>query len=85
MATRRTVTKREAALMEARIAGYHDDSGRFTRAVIERRVSYAAMQAAWREGIAMRRAGIPCGCYSCKTAQDARSAGNHKGAELLRG
>lgn len=82
MATRRTVTKREAALMEARISGYHDDSGRFTRAVIERRVSYAAMQAAWRDGVAVRRAGIPCGCYSCKKEREARSAGNRPGMEV---
>ena len=50
----------------ARIAGYHDDKGRFTRLVIESRVRMAVLDGAWRNGRRQRELGMRCDCYYCK-------------------
>lgn len=50
----------------ARMAGYHDDKGRFTRLVVESRVRRAVLDEAWREGRRQRESGMRCDCYYCK-------------------
>lgn len=57
---------RKAALMEAKIAGYHDDTGRFVRAYVESRVSRQSMNEAWQAGVAARLNGVRCDCFYCK-------------------
>lgn len=56
---------RKQALVEARIAGYHDDQRRGTRVLVESRISRADYSAAFEQGKQQRKSGIACGCASC--------------------
>lgn len=62
------MSRRELDLAIARIAGYHDDSRRFTRLVVESRVRRQLLDAAWRTGVDQKRHGMPCSCPDCKRA-----------------
>ena len=62
------MTKREAALAAAKVAGYHGDGRYFTRLVIESRVARPILNAAYAEGQRLKAGGIPCGCVECKGA-----------------
>lgn len=59
------MTKRQHALVAARIAGYHYDTRTFTRLLIENRVSRLALNEQWRTGQKMKEAGLGCTCRDC--------------------
>jgi hypothetical protein len=60
------MTKRNAELAIAKVAGYHQDSQRYVRLLVERRTtSQAAFLGAWREGWKDKQAGMPCSCGGC--------------------
>jgi len=59
------MNRRENVLGWIRIAGYHDDKRRFTRLLIENRISRKAADEAWQQGQKQRVNGVPCGCYDC--------------------
>lgn len=59
MAKNRT---REGTLTDARIAGYHNDTGTFTRLRIESRVAYRYLLDAWQVGVQQKRNGVRCSC-----------------------
>lgn len=61
----RKLTKREAWIIQARVAGYHDDSRAFTRLLVEARVSREALNRAWFQGVAAKQNGVGCSCPSC--------------------
>ena len=46
--------------------GYHEDKKRYTRLIIENRISLPIAQEAYRQGIAKKRAGWKCECFECK-------------------
>lgn len=56
---------RAHALAYMKVAGYHDDSARFTRLYAENRVSMPAARAAYRAGAEARAKGVPCSCADC--------------------
>lgn len=60
---------RKLALGLARVAGYHEDSARFVRLLVEERVNRQAMNAEWARGRQMKAAGVPCSCYFCEKAK----------------
>jgi hypothetical protein len=59
MAKPKRPSQRELTLSHMRIAGYDDDSATWTRLLVEGRISYAVAKEAWRQGKAMKAAGIP--------------------------
>jgi hypothetical protein len=59
-------SRREVALTLLRVAGYHQDSGEFTRLYIENRVSYAVAKEHYAIGARQRASGVPCGCHECQ-------------------
>lgn len=61
------MTKREVAIQNAKIAGYHGDKRWFTRLIIESRVNRQIMNDAWTVGTKLKTAGVPCACYECKS------------------
>jgi hypothetical protein len=66
--------KRKDALVLLRVAGYHSDSKTFTRLYVENRVSKPAANAEWDRGAAMRAAGVPCTCPTCREAPTAKTS-----------
>jgi len=52
-------SKREATLAHMRIAGYAGDRAAWTRLLVENRISYETAKEAWRQGEAMKAAGVP--------------------------
>lgn len=57
------MTKRETVLSLMRIAGYENDSSKFTRLLIENPIRRMVAEAAWREGrarAARERKATPC-------------------------
>lgn len=60
------MSKRNTALAEARIAGYHGNNSYFTRLIIEARVNRQAMNSAWANGAAAKIAGVRCDCSYCR-------------------
>jgi hypothetical protein len=65
------MTKRGIAIVQAKSAGYHNDTGDFTRLLIESRVRRELLNEAWHQGQRMKAAGMQCGCFFCKQAADA--------------
>lgn len=61
------MTKREIALANARVAGYHQDRRTFTRLRVESRVHVQYLNAAWHAGQKAKAAGVPCDCRECKS------------------
>jgi hypothetical protein len=61
------MNRRETLLGLARIAGFHGDSKRFTRLVVESRIARRHLDDAWRAGVKQRDQGIPCNCPECKS------------------
>lgn len=59
------MTKRDAALGQARLAGYHDDKAAFTRLLVESHVAADAMYRAWGEGERAKKQGVRCTCRAC--------------------
>jgi hypothetical protein len=62
------MNRRENVLSWMRIAGYHDDKRRFTRLLIENRISRKAADEAWQQGRRQYASGVPCACYDCNKA-----------------
>lgn len=58
--------KREIALSSCRVAGYHNDKMAFTRAYIDNRLSIAAANEAWQQGVKQRESGLKCNCSQCR-------------------
>lgn len=58
--------KRTDALSALRLAGYHNDSGSFTRVYVENRISHKVAQQEWSLGVAAKLAGVRCTCFECK-------------------
>ncbi len=60
---------RKTSIILAKVAGYHDDTARFTRLIIESRVNRQTMNEAWHNGKSARANGVKCTCYECKARQ----------------
>ena len=60
------MNRRDIDIGAARIAGYHDDRGLFTRLVVESRVRRDVLDEAWRKGRRQRELGMRCDCYYCE-------------------
>ncbi len=60
--------KREHLITYLRVAGYHEDAARFTRLLIENRISYARAKEAFAEGRTLRARGMRCDCHDCKVS-----------------
>lgn len=52
--------KREHVITALRVAGYHGDTARYTRLLIEERISKARAREAYAAGQRARAAGIRC-------------------------
>lgn len=71
--SRKPITKRQAWLVSARVAGYHNDSAGFTRLRVEARVSIEFLQEEWRRGQRMREGGVRCDCRDCRESAAERT------------
>lgn len=71
------MNKRQIALAQARVFGYHLDSARFTRLRIESRVAIAYLREQWIAGIEAKRQGVKCNCVDC-TAERVNAYANAK-------
>jgi hypothetical protein len=58
--------KREHVITALRVAGYHADTARFTRLLIEERISKPAAKEAYAAGQRARAQGVRCDCHDCK-------------------
>jgi hypothetical protein len=61
----RRASKRQLAIAIAADCGYHGDTRKFTRLIIEARVARTTLNAAWSRGAAARLAGVACHCPEC--------------------
>lgn len=59
-------TKRDAAMGQARIAGYHGDKQTFTRLIVESHVASDTLYRAWGEGARAKTQGVRCTCKECE-------------------
>lgn len=59
-----TMTRKDV-LTNIRIAGYHGDQRRFTRLLIENRISASAAGSAYRQGERHKQDGMKCACPFC--------------------
>jgi hypothetical protein len=59
------MTKRDIAIRQAELAGYHGDTRRWTRLVVESRVNRGALNEAWLRGATMKNLGVKCSCREC--------------------
>jgi hypothetical protein len=50
------------------MAGFHADTARFTRLLVESRVNRVRLNNAWLEGVACTTAGMRCTCHECQKA-----------------
>lgn len=57
---------RKQTLQYAKVAGYHNDTKRFTRLLIEGRVNRADMNEAWLNGQRAKQNKVSCSCSDCK-------------------
>lgn len=57
--------KRQTVIDLIGVAGYHNDKSRYTRLLIENRISLANAQKAYSDGIKAKEAGVKCACYDC--------------------
>ena len=58
---------RNTALRYIRVAGYHNDTGTYTKILVGNRLSKAAADEAWRAGVEARDNNVPCRCGECLT------------------
>lgn len=58
---------RKQALVEARVAGYHNDTRRGAQVLIEGKISRSDYDTAFIAGQNQRKSGLKCGCYLCIT------------------
>jgi hypothetical protein len=58
-------SKREIALAQMRVAGYHEDRKSFLRLYVESRVSMCVANQAFANGQRLRAQGVPCSCPDC--------------------
>ena len=63
----RSRMKREDALSALRIAGYHDDQLTFVRTYVENRISRKVANEEFNRGAALKRAGVRCTCFQCRS------------------
>ena len=61
--------KRKDALAAIRIAGYHGDEESGILLYVKNRVSLQVYNREFNAGAAMRRSGVPCNCFECKTGK----------------
>lgn len=71
-----TPSKRQVALVKARVAGYHNDTADFTRLRVESRVSIEYLQEEWRRGQRMRAGGVRCHCSDCRKPETIQQEGH---------
>ena len=69
------MSKRQTAIAQAKVAGYHNDTRWFTRLIVESRVARPIMNEAWRHGALAKEAGVRCECPECKRAASAAGGG----------
>lgn len=62
------MSNRETAIVLTRIAGYHNDTAKFVRLIVESRVSRPVLNEAFAKGMTARREGVKCGCFYCRAA-----------------
>jgi len=60
-----TMTRKDV-LTNIRIAGYHGDQRRYTRLLIENRISASAAGSAYRQGAQQKQGGMKCTCIMCR-------------------
>lgn len=53
-----------------KVAGYHGDSGKFTRLYIDNRISHGRAMGYFRAGQKAKERGVKCSCKKCKEEQD---------------
>lgn len=59
------MNQRTATLHLMRIAGYHNDTKRFTRLYCESRISRPVADQAFQTGVKQRANGVLCNCSEC--------------------
>jgi hypothetical protein len=62
------MTKRDIAIRQAELAGFHGDTRRWTRLVVESRVNRGTLNEAWLRGVSMKAVGVKCSCRECCAA-----------------
>lgn len=60
------MNKREVSIKSAEIAGFHGDTKRWMRLLVESRVNRETLNNAWLRGAAMKSVGVRCTCHECK-------------------
>lgn len=63
------MTKRQTAIVLAKVAGYHADTKAFIRLLVESRVNRQTMNEAWAQGALAKSVGVKCECHECRKAQ----------------
>jgi len=59
--------KREVAIDLLRVAGYHNDQRAFVRLYVENRISRKVATEEFNRGYALRRSGVRCTCFECRS------------------
>ena len=59
------MSNRKLTLDLIRIAGYHNDTKKFTRLYCESRLSRTIADHAWQVGAQQKLNGMPCHCAEC--------------------
>ena len=70
------MTKREIAIKNAEMAGFHGDTRRWTRLLVESRVNRETLNNAWLRGATMRNLGFKCTCRDCQLENERSKAEN---------
>lgn len=70
------MTKREIAIKNAEMAGYHGDRARWMRLIVESRVNRTTLNNAWLRGATMKNLGVQCSCFACSQATRSNSVKN---------
>ena len=59
------MNRRQTVLSLMRVAGYHGDSKKFIRLLVENRISRQVAQAEFLKGQKQKAAGARCECWQC--------------------
>lgn len=57
---------RKQALAACKYAGYHNDSGAFTRIFVENRIGRTIAHEHWQQGVNAKTNGVKCTCSDCQ-------------------
>lgn len=60
------MSKREIALRDCMIAGYHTDKTAFTKIFIANRLNMQSAQEAYNQGVKAKENGTTCTCIKCR-------------------